>query len=237
MHVVQNNLVEDDFHPSPNVTLKGAYLNDTCTGQNNWITSILASSWVPLVGRQLTGGGSCDTCDTVYQYFESKYATLGDSVGDGAANDMFFYNTTGTEQLLATANLALSMAVGNATLERLYSSTAISDYDPEKPYLAHVPWPFVMVRRAHYLEARRELNFTVLASRKAVHGAVLVCGGYETLITSDDHIEVLRDGVAYSNWTTGEQNGQQQLSIQADLDNDTVFQIRFLTKARGDDSI
>ena len=224
MNVVADNIISDDLG---NGTTAGAYLNDTCTGQNNWITSMLASSWVPLVGRQLTHGAPCALCDSVYRHFEDKYATLGDSVGDGLAHDMYFYNTTGYEQLLATANLVLSMAVGNTTLERLYSQAAVDDYDLNKPHLAHVPWPGVMVRRAHYVNSTKELTFTVLASRQTVNDAVLVCEGYDAMLASNESIKVVKNGITYTNWTTAKQRGRQQLSIRTDIANDTFFAVMF----------
>lgn len=227
MNVVADNIISGDLEAVGNDIATGAYLNDTCTGQSNWITSMLASSWVPLVGRQLTDGTPCALCDSVYRHFEDKYATLGDSVGDGLAQDMYFYNTTGYEQLLATANLALSMAVGNTTLERLYSQVAVDDYDLNKPHLAHVPWPEVMVRRAHYVEGTKELKFTVLGSRQTVNNAVLVCEGYDTLFESDKSITVLKNGVIYTNWTTSTQRGRQQLFIRSDISNDAMFDVAF----------
>jgi hypothetical protein len=230
LDVVSENLHYDPAHdPALDGNVTGAWLNDTCRGQENRLTSLLATSWAPLVARQLASEG-CPLCDSVYTHFERHYSALGDSVGDGEYNDMFHYDTNSTVGALATANLALSMAVmgPNNTMASLMGPEAVREYAVENPVLAHVPWPAVMVRRARYVGASRELSFTVLPSRGSVHGATLVCEGYDALL-DDDHaaarIAVWRDGAIYRDWSDSVVGGRRQLQIKSDVVADTVFRV------------
>lgn len=232
--VVQSNLHIKEY--DHNVT--GAWLNDTCRGQNNSLTSLLASSWVPLVARQLTesasangdlstweDSGVANLSTSIYTHFEKEYATLGDSVGDGRAHDMFWYRTNTTAEVIATANLALSMALTapNNTMASLFGPKAVLEYDSETPVLAHVAWPAVMVRRARYLPASLELSFTVLPSRDPVKATTLLCEGYDALLPRK--ITVWRDGALYRDWLDVVVNERRQLQIQTNVDSDTAFRV------------
>jgi len=230
--VVQANLHLDAYDPrSQNIT--GGWLNDTCKGQDNHLTSLLASSWVPLVANQLVAPdntlhaspGAEQLSASIYTHFEKHYATLGDSVGDGRARDMFWYRTNTTVEVLATANLALSMALAapNQTMAHLFGPEVVKEYNPDTPVLSHVAWPAVMVRRARYLPASLELSFTVLPSRDPVQSTTLICEGYDALLPRK--IRVWRNGSVYSHWSNVMVNGKRQLQIQTDVRGDTMFRV------------
>merc|ERR1711871_151700 len=135
------------------------------------------------------------------------------------------------------------MATTSSTLDGLYGSTAVAEYDPKRPYLAHAPWPQVMVRRARFEEWANRLDFTVLAARQDVENAVLVCGGIAYLVKNNDTvasramagermqpwgISVQRNGTVYSNWSVHFGKTGLELDISSPIKGgDTMFSVLF----------
>lgn len=173
----------------------------------------IQTCYAPVVARQLEGKDS-ELANAFFNWFDIEYGSWTDLNKDGY-KESYFYATPERTITTITSFLALAMVTAGDSMRNLVRHPSRKEFFLEVPYLAHVDYPNIYVRKARYKDGN--LLFTVLKGEPSFSGKTeLVCKNIPALNS------ITRNGEKYE----GYQYEKEVLTITTDVDEEYNFVVK-----------